>query len=516
MMMGSELTIYDRNTVPRTTTSPITDIPVDILLAIFKTLVLDAVEILPQILCRVCTRWRDCVENSPTLWSTIRAYEVLDLTTVVIEREIKRIKTFLTRSQNCPLTLDIAVFSYLRYERSRQQEAWANSLPDFHGKLRELSQAFGEHAHRIKSLTLVIDDYRSTTNILSGLKDVAMPMLTRWDVTNMFDESWSLDEEDLEDEEVDAHSVLLHPLETPMEERMAMYPKLQFVSLHAVPQHWSQFSPTNLVTLEIRMVPEKWRPSAFAFECILRTNAHSLERLTLSVSLPSGIYTGEPVTLPNLKWIELGFIHTAEVINFIDAIEVPNLRVLSLCDSRREYLHIDLLSNDPATDTGITDLFAVLVSRFPLRQLTDVTLRHIVLCPMPAPSAEFFSSRMDIAIDFFCRLENLNFLAISNSDIVTLDALNRVQVRVESQRPKFPAPKLSHLQIMHTGHRILQYFLQQRLSSPKVYKSLVIYMPRIWYDTFKWNTSNLKKLAQEVSLFITWLGHDAVQQLALT
>lgn len=501
-----------------TTASPISEIPVDVLLEIFETLILawDAVQIMPVLLCSVCTRWRDCVRNSPTLWSTIRTYEVLDLTTVILEHEIKRVKMFLRRSQGCPLTIDIAIYSYLRHEG--EDNAWADSLPDFHDKLKELSQALGKHAHRIKSLTLVIDEYQSTTSILSGLKEVSMPMLTHWDVRNLYDENWSFDDENLEDEEVNAHSVLLHPLGTSEEQRMAMYPNLKFVSLHAVPLHWSRFSLNNLVTLEIRMIPEKWRPSASTFGRILRANAHSLERLVLSVALPTGIYLGEPIALPNLEWIELGFTHTAEIIPFINTIEVPILRVLILCDSRREYLPIGL-SNDPAFDNGITDLFAVLVSRFPLRQLTDMTLRHIALCPVPSPSAEVFSSRMDIAIDFLRRLENLNFLTVSNSDVITLEALNRLQVRVEAQQPKHPLPKLTFLQITDTGYKILQDFLQQRLNGPNVYNALValvITMPNSWYLASRWDTFNTKRLAQEVFPLVSRLSDDAEQQLAVT
>ncbi|KAG6896230.1 hypothetical protein C0992_009625 [Termitomyces sp. T32_za158] len=521
--MSAALTILpqsskdDTNPVAQANRSPISEIPTDVLFAIFETVIMawDAVHMMPAILCRVCTRWRDCVGKSPTLWSTIRAYEVLDLTTVLLEHEIRRVKTFLRRSQECPLTIDIAIYSYIRHEGD--DNAWADSLLIFHDKLQELSQALGQHAHRIKSLTLVIDEYQSTTSILSGLTNVAMPMLTHWDVRNIYDQSWDLDE-DLEDEEVNAHSVLLHPPETPEERWMTMCPNLQFVSLHAVPHHWPRFSPTNLVTLEIRMIQEKWRPSASALERILRTNAHSLERLMLSVALPPSISLGEPIALPNLEWIELGFTHTAEVVTLINAIEVPSLRVLILCDSRREHLPINLRDNR-AFDDGIANLFAVLVSRFPLHQLTDMTLRHIALCPMPCASAEVLSQCMEIAIDFFCRLVNLNFLAISNSDVVTLDALNRVQIRVESQRPKFPVPKLSFLQITDTGYKILQFFLRQRLSDTKVYKplkALVITMPNSWYQMSKWDTLNVKRLAQEVFPLVSRLTSDAERQLAAT
>ncbi|KAH0589932.1 hypothetical protein J132_06353 [Termitomyces sp. J132] len=496
--------------------SPISEIPIDILLAIFETLVLawDAVQIMPILLSRVCTRWRDCVVNSPTLWSTIRTYEVLDLTTVSFDHEIKRVKTFLMRSKGCLLTIDIAIYSYLRHEG--EENAYADSLPEFHARLHELSQALRIHAHRIKSLMLVVDEYQSTASILSSLKDVAMPMLAHWDVLSIYDQSWGVDDEDLEDEEVHAHSVLLHPSN---EHCVSLYPNLRSVSLHAVPHHWSRFSPSNLVMLEIKMIPLKWRPSAPALMRILRANAHSLERLMLSVALPPDAYDAEVIPLPNLELIEFGFTHTSEVISLINAIEVPNLRVLMICDSRREYLHPTDRWKDSDFDAGITDLFAVIASRFPLSQLTEMKLRHIALCPMPSPTPELLTDRMDIAIDFFCRLENLNFLAIYDSDFVTLDALNRVKRRVQAHPPKFPVPKLTFLQITDTRYKILQHFLWQRLGGSKVYKpldSLVITMPSHWYQTSKWDTMNTKRLAQEVFPLISWLSPDEEQQLAAT
>ncbi|KAG6890518.1 hypothetical protein C0995_007717 [Termitomyces sp. Mi166 len=493
------------------------NIPTDILLAIFETLTLswDAVQNIPILLSSVCMRWHDCVVNSPILWSTIRLFGFLDLTTFFFDHEIKRINVFLRRSQDCPLTIDLALYSYLRHEG--EDNVYADHLPDFHAKLQDLSHTLGQHAHRIKRLMLVIDEYKSTISILSGLKNVPMPMLTHWDVRNVYDESWNL-EEDLEDEEVDADSGLLHSRETSEERWMYLYPNLRSVSLHAIPHHWSRFSPSNLVILEIKMVPAKWRPSASTLARILRTNAHSLEKLMLSVALPSGTYLGEVITLPNLESIELGFTHTSEVIPFINAIKVPNLRVLILSDNRRQDLHPTDRQNDPDFDPGITDLFAVIASRFPLHQLTGITLRHIALCPTPSPSAEVLSNRMDIAVDFFCRLENLNYLTVSDSDLVTLDALNRVQMHVDPQRPKSSVPNLTFLQIMETGYKILQGFLLQRLSSSKVYKTLdtlVITMPNSWYQASKWDTLNTKKLAQEVLPLVSRHSVDAEQLAAM-
>ena len=497
--------------------SPISDIPLDILLAIFETLVLawDAAQAMPILLARVCTRWRDCVVNSPTLWSTIRTYEVLDLMTVSLDHEIKRVKAFLVRSKDCPLIIDIAIYSYLRHEG--EDNEYADNLPDLHARLQDLSQALGKHAHRIKHLTLVVDEYQCSASILSGLKGVAMPMLAHWDVLNVYDESWTYDEQDLEDEAVHAHPVLLHPREMSTDQPVSLYPNLQSVSLHAIRHDWPLFSPNNLTFLEIKMLPDKWRPSALALADILRTNAHSLERLMLSMALPTTPYDDEVITLQNLELIELGYTHTSEAISFINAIEAPNLQSLILCDSRREYLHPIDRWNDPAFDAGITDLFPVIVGRLPLSQLTDMTLRHIALCLTRSPSAEILNNRMEMAIDFFCRLENLNFLAVSGSDFVTLAALNHIQIRDEDQLPKFPVPKLAFLQITDTRYKILQHFLLQRLGGPKDYKplgSLTITMPSNWYETSSWATMNTTRLAEEVFPLISRLSDDEERQLA--
>ncbi|KAG6917269.1 hypothetical protein DXG01_003217 [Tephrocybe rancida] len=507
----------------RAAPSPLSLLPIDLLLAIFESASLswDASASILITLSRVCSRWRDCIMKTPTLWATIRVVEIMDTTLSSIERETKRVKAFLKMSRACALVLDFAIYTYFRHEG--EENGYADNLPAFLAEVGEISKVIGQHASRIRSLTLLVDEYSTNGSILSGLVGVPMPILERWDVRNTYDEVFGNEDDDIEDEEEDAHSVLLHPLATvPSKQPSSLYPSLQVLSLNSVPLHWSRYAPSALVTLEITMLPDVWRLSASAIGHILQRNAHSLETLTLLGALSSNSSKLQTVVLPNLAFMELGFYHTSELTPFLNGIDVPKLKTFILYDSRRQELHPSDRSEDSMFDAGIVDLFSVIARRLPVAKIWDLTLRHIAFCPpntFPSLDVSRYIARGgEAALEFFYSLESLKFLLLCGPDQATLDGLNRAKT-FRVSRPRLPTPRMTILHIADTGFHMLKSFLWSRLAYPDAHNklvALVISMPFSWYHMTQWQTVDTSSLAKEVVSFATKVSSEVEKELMIT
>ncbi|KAG6864953.1 hypothetical protein C0991_006140 [Blastosporella zonata] len=432
-------------------------------------------------LAQVCVSWYDCIMGNPTFWTTIRVVETLQTSSTSIERTIQRVKAILRLSKSLPLIVDIIVHSYILHDGEDNEFAYA--LPCFRIKLEELSRVLRSHADRILEFTLVVDECISARSITSGLINVPMSLLRKWDVRNIWAECEEIYATEPEVEENSHHVLLLD------EASREQYPNLRIVSLHAVHMRWSEFSPDHLTRLDITMPSDDGsRPSLSALAQILRANSNSLESLTLLTAIRSNDKTPIPETISmrSLRFMALGFFHTSELIPLLSCVEVSSLKTFILSDHRRQ-AHGSFHSSDTDYDSGINQLFDVISKRFPLSQIWDVTLRHIAFChgtlrqAVPPSNASL--------IEFLCSLTSLKVLLLDDPDVVTVRAFDAVEnLKVISK--EMPKPRWT--QIPAKLPFMLDSFLWTRIENPEIHAALVSLntsMPKHWHHFTQWRTA---------------------------
>ncbi|KAG6864042.1 hypothetical protein C0991_000705 [Blastosporella zonata] len=444
---------------------------------------------------KTCRYWHTCIMNHGAFWSTICVIETLETSTASIERNIERTKTCLQRSKLCPLTIYISIQSHNQH--AGEENGFSDNISAFRSQLKELSKALRPYADRIVSFDLIVDEYHSTACILCALVGVPMPLLNKWVAVNTFEEMFALEDTDPEDEELFSHPIFAQS-DTKLVSEESLHPELRVVSLNSIPLSWSQFSLRKLTTLEITMLPDAWRPSAFTLGEILRTSADSLESITLLAALSSEkSCIRQTIMMPRLHSMVLGFVNTSELIPFLNGIEVPNLKMLVLNDIRRRILHPTDRFIDNGFDHGIVNLFNVMIRRFPIGQLQNLILRHIAFCPSRRtlgnlPTSEILAhlaAGAETAAKFFCSLESLQLLTLCGPDQVTLEALNGVQVFNDGTLPKFLTPRMTDLSLFEIGFYMLATFLWTRLNSQRAFIALTTFtiaVPNDWFLKFPW------------------------------
>ncbi|KAG6856797.1 hypothetical protein H0H87_000493 [Tephrocybe sp. NHM501043] len=497
--------------------SYISILPVELLLEIFQMVYADCstapASFHPLVsLSHVSKPWRDCLLNTPTFWGTIQIVAMLDKTTAMIENEIERVNIFLERSKDCPLTIHITTYSYVRH-KAMEDKDFAQNVPAFLSQLEKLSAALHRHADRFFSFFLLVDEYPCTASILSSLADVPMPWLEKWTVKNVFDEMCDLEEDYLEAEEEDSHMVLLRDTQELFGKlSKPLYPNLRHVTLNSVPLHWSGFAPSNLIFLEITMLPGGWRPTVWALGYILGASANTLQKLILLTAIsPDQSLVPNIVSLPCLHFLVLGFENPLELVPLLNMIEVPDLQTLVINDHFRQTLHpADRATTTPYV-TETIELFRVLATRLPLSRISDVTLRHIALGPgLLTPLASFETQEeidqhmractpgLDVAKNFFRSLTSVKSLLVCGPDLVTSRAV-QLLCEMTSKRPSrsdFPAPRI--VRICRPLEITSYLWTRLRdLCTTHALTKLIHDMPCNWYHFSQWKT--LDPLTTETS-----------------
>lgn len=512
MKIDFPTTVFNIDPEPQVDPSPISQLPTDPLLAAFQTAVFasDAYTLLPITLSQVCSRWRDLAINTPTLWRNIVAVNELEASTASVEKTLKRVQAFLTLSRECHLSIEITFLSWSIHQgESGDENPCVVNLPLFRQRISEISTAIGQHVHRIANFKLTVDEYETTAIVMRGLGSMSMPILKTWYVHNAYEEqAFSHPENEPEyEEEVHAHSLLLRP-DTNADDDSSLYPKLRHVCIRSTPLHWRRFSPRNLVSLELGMLQTTSRPFSAILHKILSANAHSLERLCLHAAL-RGDEWAETCALPNLEWLELGFIDSSEPVAFLNAIEAPKLKRLAICDLMR-LNYCPCFGLGDAFDPNIADLFKVVMRRLPLHNLWYLALTHIALCPphqhpVQPSHVEVYVQALTFALKFFCELTALTDLALSGPDHATMDALNHILPRSMERhgttQPRLPTPQLCNLSVADAPSLVLRHFINQRVENQRTFRpldGLALSMPKEWFATVSRDCVKWSSLAHKI------------------
>lgn len=404
----------------------------DVLLRIFELVIHsdDSNGKVPIILSQVSEHWRELATNTPMLWTQIRVHEILGLCRKhdMFKKTLRRVTHFLERSKQCPLSLDITIQTlHMRtsplYHSDHPRKRYINS---FRGGTQELSRILSTHVALFAEFRLLADEFYSITDIEKHLPCIPMPLLTYWRVAQTTSRM-VLDPHLTNFKDQARLSILLRSDSATGN----WYPKLRRVRLATIPMTWADFSPTNLQSLSLCLLPTSARPTIPELLAILLANANTLTVLDLDGCVRIGDTSAPPLTLPHVHFLKLGYKCARELVPLLTCLRVPRLRALELTDHQRAKL-------PPAQqrfDRTINELLNALIAHVPLAQLTHLELHNMRFLPplgaSAAPSAEFVSVRNAhgafipaTLFGFLTALTALRALVLTTPDYALLAALN--------------------------------------------------------------------------------------------
>ncbi|KAG6811099.1 hypothetical protein H0H92_008987 [Tricholoma furcatifolium] len=438
---------------------------------------------------------------------TITIEETLSIDTSRLDwkQKIARVKFDLESSKNCLLSIDLKFWSFIVHKGNPNE--FEPFISNFRNALIDIAKEIAQHAHRIQHFQLVVDEGATTLCIVAPFFARPMHRLLTWNVQKRLESGWASISNNWNFDEPSAHSALIQRSGLDF----SLYPNLLSVVFRAVPVEWALFMPKNLVSLDISLLSTVFGPSLHDLHRILNANAHSLKHLTLSAALygETGFY--ENIFLSQLKTLNLGFIHTNELLTFLQVLHVPNLEEFGLCDSRFESAHDQW--GCYTWDAGIGHLLVALMSILPLNQVTKLHLRYISFyASLSQPCAA------ETVLLFLSEFVALMHFTLLRPDALILNILNH-ETREQGIGidPQSLLKRLQVLEIEGAYFAPLAQFLHMRLQRPNSFPrlaGLTVKMPVCWYQQFG-NLGMMNHLAESLSLETIELSDTVSQQLSI-
>jgi len=454
----------------------------------------------PIILSQVSRAWRALAWSAPEFWNRILIIEDLEMDTVELDKTLHRVRHFLKLSNAWPLQLSICVFSYERHlGADAPDDPYCANLDRFRERLRILSALIAPHVARIKVLDITCDEFDIIVDLFSGIPAYTpMPLLEVLAICNTYeDETLS---EDLDyPEDAEALTILLRPPSGVLAETAAavLYPRLSSVMLHGVPLDWNRFCPRNLEVLTLGYLARNVRPKDAVVRRILSENQDSLMSLSLAGCLVGDSWSEEGREavpwdpLPELDHLAVGFTHPKEVIPFLSAIQVPEIKAFELKNMEAELTAVPERAQLPYHEESKT-LVQTVAWNIPLHRLDVLTLEHIAFSP---PRDDISLGDVQImhnwnaqpipkhAYRFFSSLTSLRTLVLHDADAITLDVVNYLVPKdtEDHHHSHVPVPALHSLELSGTGYALLNSFLEARRKSDSYSAlGLTLGIPRSW------------------------------------
>ena len=459
----------------------------------------------PIILSQVSRAWRALAWSAPELWNQILIVEDLEPDTVELDKTLQRIPHFLKLSNACPLKISICVFSYERHlGADAPDDPYCANLDRFRERLRLLSALIAPDLARIKALDITCDEFDVIVDLFSGFPAYTpMPLLEVLAICNTYEDE-TLSEDMDYPEDAQALTILLRPHNGVLAETAApvLYPKLSSVMLHAVPLDWGRFCPRDLEVLTLGYLARNVRPKDAVLRRILSESHNTLMSLSLAGCLVGDSWSeegGEVVAwdpLPELDHLAVGFTHPKEVIPFLSALQVPEIKAFELKNIAAELTAVAERAQLPYHEESTT-LIRTVNWNIPLHRLDVLTLEHIAFCP---PRDDISLGGVQLihnwnaqpipkhAYRFFCSLTSLRTLVLHDADAVTLNAVNYL-VPKSTKDPHYlrvPVPALHSLEVSGTAYTLLHSFFEaRRKSGSHSALGLTLGIPRSWEPLLK-------------------------------
>ena len=168
------------------------------------------------------------------------------------------------------------------------------------------------------------------------------------------------------------------------------WPNVKHVILNGTPLKWRLWCFTNLTSLTISYLAEDVRPSALDLRNVLRSNAHCLKSFEIHGASPveSDESMHDPIELPQLRELSIGYPHCHDAIWFIRSLHTPSLTSLEICDVWQCYRqfceHVEKLNFNSIRhhSRDASELCGLILEHmpFPLDKIQYLTLRYVTLC----------------------------------------------------------------------------------------------------------------------------------------
>ncbi|KAJ4475670.1 hypothetical protein J3R30DRAFT_580189 [Lentinula aciculospora] len=418
---------------------------------------------------QVCNRWRELTLCTSIFWTYIFITESsVDLRTPFddpytvdrthVFRIVPWVYTLLYRSGLQPIDVCINLQSE-HFDPALSEAQNQANFPWCAGHAIILSRLLVAQAARIRTVDILSEVWQPMQYLVEGLVGVPMPVLQTWSVTRD-NPQWG--HQLSSDLEMDSSMFAMEcpfGIKPSADLSVEMYPKLHGLILQGVPQNWSQLIPRNLVELDLEYIPVDCRPTYEELKVILLGNQFSLQSLTLwAAAPPVGGY--DTITLHNLKTLSLGFSFFDAAISLTTYLEVPSLINLEIYDMSHQ--NSSNFGDGHSVMTAmclLEDFYLHMIDRWPLRQITQLTLR----------SPFFKVSDYDDLVDAFARQQeddvpipvllklllhclSLNVFHLIDPDIASLRSLVTVSPMDHQNFPVHILPcaslNLLHIEIM--------------------------------------------------------------------
>lgn len=445
-------------------------LPIDIILHIFDVGTFDSGDIddhmlFPIHVSHVCKTWRELALNTNRLWRTIVWKGHPKFVKMPLFREMKKkpreyyplICLFLERSEQRSITIHLDLRNPDHDYSVVEIDVTGRGHP-----IDNLLFVLTPHASRIRTFTFTSNSWIDVIQVLRyHLYSLKMPNLERFELTRAY--LGQAFRPTFEPQALLARVPFCVQPDggtqraqlVPGIVKQTKWPKVKHLALVGVPLQWQLWSLYGLTSLKLNYLAGDAVISAKNMRHILRSVASSLRELEIHGSSPeiNGDDVFEPVELPQLQTLSIGFTRTKQVTWLTNSLFTPSLTSLEIVDLFYCYYQYCRHTEDAeltgdASTRDVTELCSSMLEHmpFPLDKIKHLTLRYMTLGQL---GGEDFIPAADVKEESFPSAARF-LLSLPALDTLTLESTDFEQLAIHLFRnPEKPAKRpLSTLQVL--------------------------------------------------------------------